>query len=138
MNTPPPEKSRNTVGGGRQPGGAVLSPRPSFFFRSEPMMANRAHLVSVNRTIAAAGLVETGEDAAVVSVARNLARRMDALGDAAPLGLLRSFQSAVKDLQRAAARKVPAKPARDVPEIDPGDESEDALTQFLRKWKVGV
>ena len=101
-------------------------------------MANRAHLVSVNRTIAAAGLVETGEDAAVVSVARNLARRMDAAGDAAQLGLLRSFQSAVKDLQRAAARKVPAKPARDVPEIDPGDESEDALTQFLRKWKVGV
>lgn len=94
--------------------------------------------MSVNRTITAAGLDETGEAAAVVSVARNLARRMDAAGDAeAPLTLLRSFQTAVKDLQRAAVRKAPTKPVRNVTEID-RDEPEDVLTAFLRKWKVGA
>lgn len=101
-------------------------------------MGGRKHLISVNRTIEAAALDETGGDAAVVFVARNLARRMDATGDAeAPLSLLRSFQTAVKDLQRAAARKAPAKPVRNAPEIA-RDEPEDALTAFLRKWKVGV
>lgn len=68
-------------------------------------MASRNCLIEVNRTVRAAGLAEKGVDAAVVSFARDLARRMDEVGPAkAPLNLLRLYQSAIKDLQRAVDR----------------------------------
>ncbi len=67
-------------------------------------MASRKHLVAVNRTIRAGDLDESGLDAAVVELARDLARALDSAGADAALNLVRSYQSAVKDLQRAAAR----------------------------------
>lgn len=72
-------------------------------------MASRKHLVAVNRTIRAAELDEQGLDAAVVELARDCARDMDAAGSNRPLNLLRAYQSALKDLQRAAERVAAAR-----------------------------
>lgn len=82
-------------------------------------MASRACLVAVNRTIRAGGLEEDGPHAALIDMARNLARRMDRVGpDEAPLNLLRMYDSAVTKLERAVAPKLAAKPRRDEAEPD--------------------
>lgn len=68
-------------------------------------MASRQCLVSVNRMVRAAGLKETGVDAATIEHARNLARMLDKTGaEAAPLNLLRLYDSALTKLQRAVDR----------------------------------
>lgn len=82
-------------------------------------MASRQCLVAVNRTIRAAGLVEDGAHAALIDFARNLARRVDAVGpDEAPLNLLRLYDSAVTKLERAAAPRPVPKPTRDAGETE--------------------
>ncbi|WP_374978107.1 hypothetical protein ACEYYH_10525 [Microbacterium trichothecenolyticum] len=69
-------------------------------------MASRQCLVAVNRTIRAAGLEEDGVHAALIDMARNLARRVDKVGaEDAPLNLLRLYDSALTKLERAAAPK---------------------------------
>lgn len=67
-------------------------------------MASRKHLVAVNRMIRAAELEEMGLDAAIVELARDCAREMDAATEGRPLNLVRAYQSSLKDLQRAAER----------------------------------
>lgn len=80
-------------------------------------MASRQCLVAVNRTIRSGGLAEDGVHAALIDMARNLARRVDAVGpDEAPLNLLRLYDSAVTKLERAAAVKPVSRAGRDVPE----------------------
>jgi hypothetical protein len=82
-------------------------------------VASRACLVAVNRTIRAAGLDEAGVHAALIEMARNLARRVDAAGpDEAPLNLLRLYDSAVTKLERAAAPKPVPRSGRDEGETD--------------------
>jgi hypothetical protein len=82
-------------------------------------MASRQCLVEVNRTIRAAGLDEDGVHAALIGMARNLARRVDKVGpDEAPLNLLRLYDSAITKLERAAAPKPVPKPARDAGETE--------------------
>lgn len=106
-------------------------------------MAGRKHLIAVNRTIAGAGLDERGEHAAIVEMARNLARRMDSVGsDDPPMSLVKSFQSALKDLQRAAGSKTPPKPGRDGVEVPkPGRDAVDVgaglnvLEEYRRRWR---
>ncbi|MHA3682795.1 hypothetical protein ACXR2W_00840 [Leucobacter sp. HY1908] len=72
-------------------------------------MASRKHLVAVNRMIRAADLDALGLDAAIVELARDCARDMDAAGSERPLNLVRAYQSSLKDLQRAAERVAAAK-----------------------------
>jgi len=98
-------------------------------------VASRRHLVAVNRMLRSVDLDEAGRDAAVVELARDFARRMDSAGDDAAVNLLRGYQSALKDLQRAAervesARLLPrvegdggASAARDEPEPEDPAES---------------
>lgn len=82
-------------------------------------MASRECLVAVNRTIRSAGLDEHGAHAALIDLARNLARRVDKVGpDEAPLNLLRLYDSAVTKLERATAPKPAPRPARDAGETD--------------------
>ncbi|MFD4957137.1 hypothetical protein [Microbacterium sp. NPDC058389] len=77
-------------------------------------MASRACLVAVNRTIRAGGLEEDGPHAALIDMARNLARRMDKAGpDEAPLNLLRMYDSAVTKLERAVAPRPAPRTRRD-------------------------
>lgn len=62
---------------------------------------------------------ERGAHAAIVEFARDLARRIDRVGmDEAPLALVKAYQSALKDLQRAAVRLAP-RPGRDLGESVP-------------------
>lgn len=90
-------------------------------------MASRNYLVDVNRVVRAGGLDEEGVDAAAVRLARDLARRVDKVGaDDAPLNLLRLFQSAMKDLQRAVDRIAAAKSTRDPGEKAAGDVVEES------------
>lgn len=97
-------------------------------------MAGRKHLIAVNRTVAGAGLDERGEHAAIVEMARNLARRMDSVGsDDPPMSLVKSFQSALKDLQRAAGSKPSPKPGRDG--VEEGARP-NVLEDFRRRWRV--
>lgn len=97
-------------------------------------MAGRKHLIAVNRTVAGAGLDERGEHAAIVEMARNLARRMDSVGsDEPPMSLVKSFQSALKDLQRAAGSKAPPKPGRNGIEVG---ARPNVLEEFRRRWRV--
>lgn len=96
-------------------------------------MASRKHLIAVNRTVAGAGLDERGEHAAIVEMARNLARRMDSVGSVdPPMSLVKSFQSALKDLQRAAGSKAPPKPGRDGVEVGAGL---NVLEAYRRRWR---
>lgn len=86
-------------------------------------MASRACLVAVNRTIRAAGLDEDGVHAAVIGMARDLARRVDKVGpDEAPLNLLRLYDSALTKLQRAATPKPAPKAVRDAGEVPAAPE----------------
>ncbi|NLP82599.1 hypothetical protein HF576_01935 [Microbacterium sp. CFH 90308] len=85
-------------------------------------MASRACLVAVNRTIRAGGLAEDGVHAALIDMARNLARRMDKAGpEEAPLNLLRLYDSAVTKLERAAAPRPAPKPVRAAGETEATD-----------------
>lgn len=86
-------------------------------------MASRKHLVAVNRTIKAEGLAQTGRDAAIVELARDCARLLDAAGPNPPLNLIRAYQSALKDLLRASerAQRPKTRPRADVEtEANPG------------------
>lgn len=88
-------------------------------------MASRACLVAVNRTIRAAGLDEAGPHAALIDMARNLARRVDKVGaDEAPLNLLRLYDSAVTKLERAAAPRPVPRLGRDVGESGASESPE--------------
>ena len=81
-------------------------------------MASRACLVAVNRTIRAADLDEAGSHAALIDFARNLARRVDAVGpDEAPLNLLRLYDSAVTKLERLVAPRPVVKAPRDAGDV---------------------
>lgn len=96
-------------------------------------MASRACLVAVNRTIRASGLDEDGPHAALIDFARNLARRVDKVGaDEAPLNLLRLYDSAVTKLERAAAPKPVAKPARDAGETEVTADAEPSGPPALK------
>lgn len=80
-------------------------------------MASRQCLVEVNRTVDSSGLDDKGVHAAVIGLARNLARRIDKVGaDEAPLNLLRMYQGALTNLQRAAVASAAPKPGRDAGE----------------------
>lgn len=80
-------------------------------------MASRKHLIAVNHTVVAAGLDSKGAHAAIVEFAQDLARRLDKVGiDAAPMDLVKTYQSALKDLQRAAGVKSVVKAGRGAPE----------------------
>jgi hypothetical protein len=82
-------------------------------------MASRECLVAVNRTIRSAGMDEKGQHAALIDLARNLARRIDRVGaDEAPLNLLRLYDSAVTKLERAAAPKPVPRAGRDEGETE--------------------
>lgn len=98
-------------------------------------MAGRRHLVAVNRQISASGLLDRPEHAALVDLARNLARRMDSVGsDDAPISLLNSYQSALGRLERAASQGV-SKRGRDGVEkgvVEPAGR----LEMFKRRWRV--
>ncbi len=95
-------------------------------------MASRQCLVAVNRTIRAGGLDEEGVHAALIDMARNLARRMDAAGpDEAPLNLLRLYDSAVTKLERAAAPKPAPKPGRDGGETEVTEPDEPSSPPTL-------
>ncbi len=90
-------------------------------------MASRQCLVAVNRTIRAAKLDEDGVHAALIDMARNLARRVDKVGpDEAPLNLLRLYDSALTKLERAAAPKPAPRSGRDEGETDATDVVEPA------------
>lgn len=90
-------------------------------------MASRKHLVAVNHTVDAAGLDAKGAHAAIVEFAQDLARRLDAVGiEKASMDLVKTYQSALKDLQRAAAVRAPAKPGRDAPEPEAVDGPDPA------------
>lgn len=102
-------------------------------------MASRKHLVAVNRMIRAAELEELGLDAAIVELARDCAREMDAATEGRPLNLVRAYQSSLKDLQRAAERVQAAKvlPRIQV-EPDANDASADAAPAVpdLNAWRA--
>lgn len=68
-------------------------------------MASRNQLVAVNRTIKANGLDPHGPHALAIEFAQGMARKVDAAGgiEAASMDLVKAYQSAAKDLQRAAA-----------------------------------
>lgn len=112
-------------------------------------MAGRKHLVAVNRTIRAGGLDETGLDAAIVEFSRDLARRMDSFDlDKVPLNLVRAYQSALKDLQRAhggfsasrrrrdAGEESDVEPDEQPPVPDGAGESEEGALAKLRREKA--
>lgn len=86
-------------------------------------MASRKHLVAVNRMIRAAELEELGLDAAIVELARDCAREMDAATGGRPLNLVRAYQSSLKDLQRAAER---VEASRLLPRIGGEPDASDA------------
>lgn len=106
-------------------------------------MASRRHLVAVNRTVRAGRLDESGLDAAIIELARDLARRMDRFEvDEVPLNLARAYLSALKDLQRAsggfsATRRRregdETKPEVAVPEPADSNPEESALEKLRRE-----
>lgn len=68
-------------------------------------MAVQKHLRAVNKVIRAADLDEDGLDAAIVELARDLARQMDKSIEGGPSArLMASYLSATINLGRAAAR----------------------------------
>ncbi|ERG63529.1 hypothetical protein L332_03550 [Agrococcus pavilionensis RW1] len=68
-------------------------------------MAGRKHLMAVNKAIRAAGLDESGVDAPTIELARDLARKIDAVGaENASTRLTDAYLSASGRLTRAAAR----------------------------------
>ncbi|GAA4053863.1 hypothetical protein [Agromyces indicus] len=100
-------------------------------------MAGRKHLIEVNRQVAAAGLDERGRHAALIGLARNLARRLDAQGaESAPLTLLKEYQSVLARLVRAEAAEAPAKPGRNAGEDHRLERPENVLELFLRRHRV--
>lgn len=88
-------------------------------------MASRERLVEVNRAVRESGIDERGVHAPVIGFARDLARRLDRVGvDEAPLNLLKLYQSALKDLQRAIAPAPAPRQARDAGETGPSEVPE--------------
>jgi hypothetical protein len=132
------KKSSFNPQSGPPPPVLVLSPRFSFFSNHSrrPGMASRRHLVAVNRQIAASGSAGRSEYAALVDLARKLARRMDSVGDDAPMSLLNAYQSVVGRLQRAAAQAAPVRVGREGGEQRPVRSSVGVLEAFMRKWHV--
>ena len=101
-------------------------------------MTSRSHIIAVNRTIRSGGLNEAGSAAAVIDLARNLARRMDAVGaDNAPMSLVNAYQSAVARLQREVAAKRGRNRVEAGRDADDDTAPENALEAFKRRWRVG-
>jgi len=98
------------------------------------------HLRAANRSIKAAGLHESGLDAALVEFLRDSARQIDRLGlDGVSARLISAYLSAQKDLGRAAARK-PRVIAPDEPVAAPVEAPklravEESPLEKLRKQK---
>ncbi|MFC5791979.1 hypothetical protein EDM22_12325 [Agromyces tardus] len=100
-------------------------------------MASRKHLVAVNRQIVASGLSERGEHAALVDLARNLARRMDSAGEGdPPISVVNAYQSAVGRLTRVAAAQGSAKPRRATGDESVREQPPNKLEAFMRRWRV--
>ena len=104
----------------------------------------RKHLMAVNRTIRSGGLDEKGIDSVTIEVARDLARKVDAVGlENAPTRLHNAYLSAAGRLHRAAvrvaeeraraSRSVPTEARADgeVPKLERVEQ--DPLTSFVAK-----
>jgi hypothetical protein len=93
-------------------------------------VASRKQLVAVNRTIEASGLDLHGPHALAIEFAQGMARKVDAAGgiEAASMDLVKAYQSAAKDLQRAVAAHTAAtapKRGRDAGETPDTPEGPD-------------
>lgn len=117
-------------------------------------MAGRRHLVAVNRAIRVGGLDPDGVDAPTIELARDLARKIDAVGvENASTRLTDAYLSASGRLVRAAARVAAERaraerlrPAEPAP-AEVGEDGmppklhaveRDPLTAFLQDKKIGV
>jgi hypothetical protein len=94
------------------------------------VVASRKQLVAVNRTIESSGLDPRGPHALAVEFAQGMARKVDAAGgiEAASMDLVKAYQSAAKDLQRAVSAHLAAiapKRGRDVGEASEVVEGPD-------------